>query len=247
MSKVLVLGCGPAGMLAAHAAKLCDQSVTIISEKQPSFIAGAQFLHTAIPGLTLNEPDGQVTFVHKGTKEQYAQKVYGDPEAPCSWDTYPDGAVDIWNLQRHYLYLWELYEHMVTDGNVFPAMIFNAAMEDFDVILSTIPLQVLFPDANYTSERVRIADEVVCSDQKIVYSGRGSDPWYRASNIFSNAFVEYPDGPAFPGARFVRKPLSNDVVNPHGRLHLLGRYGKWQKGVNVDDAFREALAIVEAL
>src|SRR5262245_15995908 len=83
--RVVVLGCGPAGLLAAHAASLYGCDVRILSIRQPSIISGAQFLHEHIPGVT-GDIDGHVLFMKAGTAGGYAKKVYGNSRIPTSWD-----------------------------------------------------------------------------------------------------------------------------------------------------------------
>src|SRR3546814_7896241 len=54
--KVLILGCGPAGLIAAHAAKRMDADFIVMSKARKSFMNGAQYLHAPIPGVSLAEP-----------------------------------------------------------------------------------------------------------------------------------------------------------------------------------------------
>ncbi len=246
-ASVLVLGSGPAGLLACHAARLSDCKVTIISKKDPSFISGAQFLHTAIPALTRDEPDAEISFIKYGTEIDYAHKIYGENHVKTSWKKYPAQKVGVWHLQRWYRQLWDLYEYMIQDGVFLPGLLPNASTE-FDVILSTIPIRSLFTDVTTTEEQVNITEEDFAEPGTIIYNGLENDVWYRASNLFGYHSVEYPREVRPPGPfRMILKPLSANVQNPYENVHMLGRYGKWEKGVLVDDAFREALKIVSKL
>lgn len=245
MGKVLVLGCGPAGLLATHAAVQGGHEVRVLSKKTPSYIAGAQFLHTPIPELTRDNPDGQLEFIKWGTSLGYAKKIYGDANARTSWNTYPAGFRSVWNLRERYHQLWKFYADLITDSLWLPQLA-QVASQEFDVILSTIPIPHVIPEAVLTTETVRIvAGEERAQPMTIVYNGDPEDEWYRSSDIFGHASTEYPDGPSFIGSASINKPLSADYAAiPVPNLFLLGRYGKWQKGVLVDDAYREAVTIV---
>lgn len=254
---ILVLGCGPAGLLCAHAAKLSGLKVQIISKKEPSFISGAQFLHTAIPELTDRYPDGQIFMAKEGSAKVYAEKIYGDKEARTSWDAYPPGFRDVWHLQRWYEVLWKIWEGSIIDG-VFSAPLMRTASKEFLAVFSTIPLTILFPTGRFTAEHVIVDPAQVAQPNTIFYNGYSEDVWYRASNVFGHAFVEYPtriprwlpEGTVLntsPAAKKIRKPLAAKVENDWENLFLFGRYGKWEKGVLVDDAFREAKVVAEAI
>jgi len=254
MRKALVLGCGPAGLLVTHALELHDVSVTIISKKDPSFISGAQYLHSAIPELTDIEPPRQVTYAKVGNAEGYAAKIYGDALAPTSWGRYEEGPHGAWPLEGTYHQLWNKYEDRIIDGEVLDTML-ERALQEYDVVCSTIPLRVLFPRANYSAQAVLIVQEAEDYSEDtldyIVYNGVPEIPWYRTSRLWDHVSTEYPilgsRIPAKSGMRLVQKPLTNDVSNPYSNLFLMGRYGKWDKNQLTDDAFREAMEVGEAL
>lgn len=244
--QVLVLGCGPAGLLSAHAAYQAGHRVTIISKKQPSFIAGAQFLHTAIPDLTPEKPDGYITFIKLGDEDVYAQKVYSDPTVKTSWGAYDEGERGVWHLQKHYKALWDEWEDRIFDGS-FSQDMCRVALSEFDAVFSTIPLKALFPQGKFYTEQVQILQEEACEPGEIIYSGSWDQKWYRASHIFGHAFTEYPASPSIENATVISKPLRAEVTLPWKGMHFFGRYGKWQKGVLVDDAYREARDVSNAL
>lgn len=244
---VAVLGCGPAGLLAAHAAFSTGNRVTIISNgATPSKIGGAQFLHCYIPGITQTEPDGKVTFEFFGRPEVYAQKVYGDPSAPTSWLAYEAGDHPVWNMQVAYDNLWERYSRLIVnqyvDWNLIPELV-----EQFDLVMSCIPAPAICPhrDADgsptceFTSQPVWIDEQGGnLPSMTIIYNGRPDFAWYRASNIFGVQFVEYPMH--LDGGRRIVKPLWTNCPGPE-RVERLGRYGQWQKGVLIHDAYFGAM------
>ena len=60
--KVAVLGCGPAGLFACHAAVRGGAEVDVYSQKKRSEIGGAQYLHQHVPDVTGTEPEAMITF-----------------------------------------------------------------------------------------------------------------------------------------------------------------------------------------
>src|SRR4051794_14558085 len=106
--RIAVLGCGPAGLMAAHAAKVCGADVDIFSRKRKSELFGCQYLHAPIPGMTDVAPV-TVRYMLNGDIEGYRRKVYGD-----TWDgeVSPEdllGNHDAWDIRRTYDNLWAKY------------------------------------------------------------------------------------------------------------------------------------------
>jgi hypothetical protein len=245
--KVAVLGCGPAGLLAAHACARAGVDFDVISLKRQSPIGGAQFLHVPIPGITGDSGDGRVNFYKHGVKEVYASKVYGDPEAPTSWDSYEEGDHEVWNMQAAYQQLWETYQGNIREAKVDHGFISSNLVWEYDKIFSTIPKTYLcFMNHDFRSQPVWIdmdpAEEI--QDSAIIYSGLRSDEWYRASNIFGYSSLEYPDLTVKGEAvRRISKPLSNNCTcwDSTPMLHMFGRYGEWTKAPLIHDAYYGAI------
>jgi hypothetical protein len=102
-------------LLAAHAAELSGHQPFIFSKREKSPITGAQFIHEPIPELTKVGADAYVRFKKFGTKEGYAEKVYGDKGAPCSWEEFAEGEMPMWSLHQAYDLLWERYYSRITN------------------------------------------------------------------------------------------------------------------------------------
>src|SRR5215470_19138644 len=98
--KVAVLGCGPAGLMAAYACTVEGLTPHIYSKPNKSIIIGAQYLHLPIPNITLPEPEVEIKYVKVGTPEGYARKVYGNEAAPTSWDRFSEGLHKGWGLRE---------------------------------------------------------------------------------------------------------------------------------------------------
>ena len=245
---VAVLGCGPSGLLAAHAVREAGEDVDILSVYRPSTIGGAQFLHRAIPGVTGPEPDGEVGFVYVGTQENYAEKVYGIRGFNTSWGEWK-GLVGVWNLRRAYAKLWAEYEGKITDTQLDHDKV-QAVMRSYDLVISTVPLKKICSHPGlhrFFEQVVWITNEEFTGDDMIVYNGIQVAPWYRASKIFGVSGAEYPNGNDLnvEAARVV-KPLGHECTCFPG-LVKVGRYGKWEKGVLSHHAYEDTLKAVNEL
>ena len=266
---VLILGCGPAGLLAAYAADRLGASPAIMSVKVPSPLHGAQYLHEPIPDLT-GEPDGTITTLRRGTREGYAAKVYGDPKAPCSWDHQLEER-PAWDLRRIYGQLWERYRHRIEDTRItrndlaeFPQM--------WDLVISTIPAtQLCAPESRrihenighhrFDWEKMYVLDWAPpeLPDNTVLYSGEPEHYWYRTSRIFGHVVTEatqYCFGN--DGEEYADPPEGVKLIQPRTGIKVkgttcdcfpdvkrVGRYGTWQKGYLTHHAYRDATRLIE--
>jgi hypothetical protein len=244
--KVVVLGCGPAGLLAAHAASLQGADVEIYSVKQPSIISGAQYFHREIPGLT-GAPDGFVTYMKTGTRDGYAKKVYGYESHPVSWDLWEDASVPAWSMHRIYMALWDMYYDGIIDYEIKSATdIYMLERLGADVYISSIPAPK-FCEGNHHFIHVPmwitdgIEKDIQVPDNTIIYNGHPGVPWYRASNLFGHESMEFPIKPfRKPGDGAIRgmKPTAHNC-DCHPNWMRVGRFGQWKRGVLVHNAFEE--------
>lgn len=251
--RVAVLGCGPAGLLAAHAAQLHGYRVNIYApEPTKSVISGAQFLHSAIPGITDLEPDGYITVEHHGDEQGYAHKVYGAQakHVTTSWNAYPDRVpVPSWSLRQAYALLWRCYKSDMLSATVQPDDISQLAIE-YDHVFSTAP-RPLMQNGVRTLESVWIKEypAVPCPQQTVIYSGEPEVLFYRMSSIFGHYSVEWPSRTLAVGVGAVKiqKPLAFVPAElAPDNVHFVGRYGQWQKGVLVDHVFQYVDEILRA-
>lgn len=255
--KAYILGAGPAGLVAAHAATLKGYDVEIgTNQLSPSQITGAQYLDRYIPGITEREPDGQIKFYKRGTAAGYAQKIYNNVDAPTSWDKYDDeGMYDIWYLRDVYSAMWERYKSrmfkMEVDANVMASFMDT----DSELIVVALPLKAICSNADHAflSQEVTVYPgfptdvgkkyEHLKDDQSnwILYNGKKKTVWYRCSRINHGDSVEvsghYTDG------HMVTKPLATtcDCWKEVPRVVLVGRYGTWDKNELVSGAWERVL------
>lgn len=243
---VLVLGCGPAGLLAAHAVALSGRQPIILSRKVPSSIGGAQYLHSEIPGLSLQPYE--CTFRKVGTRGGYALKVYGGEDHPTSWEKYEAGAHRVWNMRDAYQRLWAEYHGAIVDREVTPELVEKLA-EDNRVI-STIPKIATCPnpqDFDWRQQAVWImygedVPNVEARDMEILMSGDPTHRWYRQSNLFGWKGIEFPF--EVPGGVKVLKPVATTYPGVPNVRHM-GRYGEWRKEVLVHDVFWDTIKMME--
>lgn len=149
----IVLGAGPAGLLAAHAAERKGWAVQVISapnlagEPQKSELHGCQYLHTHIPGVTAdgNGPGRKVSYRLLGTVDQYRRKVYGDAwSGSVSPDEYgPETDHYAWDLRQAYDQLWERWHSRIAAISVTPELATALSKDVASRVLCTIPAPAL--------------------------------------------------------------------------------------------------------
>lgn len=242
-----VLGCGPAGMLAAHAVDKMGYEPVIFSlhaEKSP--MPGAIYLHEPIEGICSDEPDDFITVNKIGKREVYAQKVYGTPDARTSWDAYEDGEKrPAWSMKRAYDGLWQLYGDRIVPMDISADKVEELESE-FPFLISTIPAPILCTEDHvFPSVPILInaGDGQTVINPTIVYNGSEAISWYRASYLFGSVAFEF-------GARAQslppdcvegKKPLGN-TCDCFPDVMRAGRFGKWERGVLVHHVFDEVRA-----
>ena len=270
MGRVAVLGCGPSGLLAAHAASMHEHDVDIISKKRKSEITGAQYLHDSIPGIhDLEYSPVTMNYVLKGTVEGYATKVYGK-ELAGKFKTSPESLTQrhqAWNLAEAYDQLWEWYSDNVFETDL-TRVVLNDLMDSavYDLVLSTVPANVLFQRGHFFTGIEILSGElsVGLPDNHVLCNGEIFPSWYRASNVFGHEYAEWSTETRTPSGNVMRHPPIplRSVVKPletncdcwlHGikekgtAFKRLGRYGKWHKKELTHHAFEEALDLCEAI
>lgn len=245
MTKVAVLGCGPAGLLVTHAAVRAGWDPDVLSIKTKSEIPGSQHLQGYIPGITPLYPDSAVEFIRIGTAGGYAQKVYGDSHHPTGWPNY-SGIYKSWSVFEAYDKLWETYGDLVTDMEVSKNRL-PYLLNAYDLVLSTLPMPSLcFKEHRFDSVPFWIKTLPTPEEDKereiVVFNGLPLDEWYRWSILGGRTSVEGSWTPPV-GAITGKKAINNNCDCWPG-LHRLGRWAKWKHGVLLHHAFEEAEEII---
>lgn len=264
--RVYVLGAGPAGLLAAHAAAAKGYDVQVFSKPDlsgkaaKSDLYGCQYLHADIPGL-LGGPGRTVRYTVDGPSDGYRRKVYGASwNGSVSTDEYgPEQTHLAWDLRSAYDSLWDIYGDSVYPMDITPQRAGSFYADPEGYVLNTIPLPALCRDMEnhkFVSQQVYAmgtrgvhhaqlrALPFTAPDDTIVCNGWRDTAWYRAATVFGYSTLEWPGGkkPPISGVVAVSKPLSTDCTCwQNDRSTRLGRFGTWTKGVLVHTAYFETM------
>jgi hypothetical protein len=260
----VVLGAGPAGLLAAHAAERRGMEVNVFTAPdgeggpKKSELHGCQYLHAHIPGVeSLNWHGQYVQYQIEGGVEQYRRKVYGEAwNGTVSPDEFgPEGGHLAWDLRKLYDELWERWLPRIIPMEVTPTLAQKIADVRGQLTFSTIPARSLClrpGEHHFLTQDVWAMGTrsdgtpdlpYLAPNMTVLCNGNDAPRWYRAATVFGHSTLEWPDGPKPPisGVARVQKPLGTDC-NCH-RWYRLGRYGRWAKGVLVHEAYFEALVL----
>lgn len=260
MKSVAVLGCGPAGLLAAHAIGLSGRPVAVFSRPHKSVLGGAQFLHEPIPGLNdESEPDAVITYRVDGDAETYYRKVYGEEYVPfVSFSGVADGEQqNAWNLSATYDRLWGIFDGRINEAGITPQWLEQlSADSNFDLILSTVPLvHICRARAGLTQEnhQFKVQNITIATEEyahglepnTIRYDGTNMRSWYRTSLLFGHYGTEWSADVTQPPVPTIRdhKPIRT-TCDCWPNVVRLGRRGTWTKGVLTHHAFTEAIKLV---
>ncbi len=256
--KVTVFGCGPAGLISAHAVRMLEPEaqITILSRKVKSPLYGAQYLHQPIPGMP-EVPHTVVEYRLQGDADGYRQKVYGR-----LWDgkVSPEdliGRHDAWDIRAAYDWLWGEYGDLIEHQEVEPWM-FTMALDASDLVISSIPRPVTCMRGHtFGATQIKAAGEAPeigirlpysCPESMVICNGDDNPSWYRLSRVFGRTTVEWPDAVGrlpIGSAATVQKPTYHNCDCWPEVLHV-GRYGRWEKGVLSHNAYNAVAGALTA-
>lgn len=250
---VTVIGCGPAGLAAAHAAAGLGADIRIIGPKKMTPQRGPIMLHRPIPGINTEQPNGYVRqLVIGGSVLDYRLKLYGDVNIAINGDILEPG-FHTWDVYEAYAKMWRLYEDRITDRELKSREIKELTTSS-DLVVSTAPAPrlCLMPAAHsFRSVPVALFFELSYPDQPdntVVYNAYPDIKWVRSSSIFGNWVTEYKpeDSPREPDL-IIYKPLSTDC-DCHPTVLRTGRFGAWHNETWIDTAYYDTrTALVSAI
>jgi hypothetical protein len=258
--RVYVLGAGPAGLLAADAADALGYDVTVFSKPNPSGLVaksqlyGCQYLHAPVPSPVLAGAPNQVTYTLQGEVAGYRDKVYGPSYhgavSPDEYGTEVDHKA--WDLRRVYEALWRNWQWDIVPVDIGPGQVHEMLDSKPHLLVSTIPApqlcintEHLFPEASVWAfgEAPNRISPVRVPPFTVQCNGEPDVGWYRAANVYGYTTVEWPARrkPPIDGVVRVAKPISTNCDCWCGNKRYLraGRFGRWQKGVLVHEAYKE--------
>lgn len=249
--KAVVIGAGPAGLAAAHAAVGLGAGVEIIAPKQKTPQNGPLILQRPIPGITRDHPDGYIRqIVIGGSILDYRYKLYQDVNINISGNVLQDG-YHAWKLNEAYDEMWDRYSDLIDDRSV-QANELQRLHFRYDLVVSTAPLDRMCTMKDYHNFRykgVLITKGVSFPGQPentIIFNADPGVPWVRSSLIFGQGTTEWPLTEADnigPDRIRIQKPISS-TCNCFPRVLLTGRFGKFRNETWVDTAYydvREAI------
>lgn len=229
-------------MMIALACEQAGVRFEILAPGIKSEISGAQYLHKDIPDVSDQFPSSEVRYIRRGTPDGYREKIYGkEYSGGTSWGSFPD-VVQAWPLIPIYEYLFRRYSSKIVARALDLESLLQISWDK--LTFSTAPLPQICPYGDYETESVWICNYGYDADvNEIIYDGTDEVDYYRTSNLFGHVSMEFPTrkNPYLPAnykARLIKKPLSTDVTIPG--VILSGRYGRWEKGVLVDDSYFQA-------
>ena len=216
---IAILGCGPTGLLAAHACALADVEFRIFSKRRKSQLYGSQYLHEPIPGVVTEYEGRQVKYVNVGTPEEYRRKTHGKfwdgIIAPEDFETEHMA----WDIREAYHRLWLMYGGCVEDFQIPSRLMENGKpdwarehpylhlrheldIESFDLVISTVPrnMWAVSDDQFIYSLGWAIGDApengtfvpYEIDDMTIECNGSKFVAYNRLSNVFGYKTVEWP-------------------------------------------------------
>ena len=255
--KVLVLGSGPSGMMAVHAASQCGAAVTVfdVDPQQSRRNSGVYYLHDDCD-LLLDSVEIKQTIL--GAKllfsnqisEIYTHKVYGNDSSVSKvsvLDAIKNPIVKGYNAGQAISRLWDLYGNRVKKVKIANLGHVISLFDSYDKIISTIPAGILYPQLKYESVSVVIKSNIApLSDSFIFYNVNPNDNWYRCSAIFGVFTQEYDYGVVEQSEldcqyRMVKKVVGNGIESNIENLFFVGRYGAWKKSTLTHNVYYDVL------
>lgn len=259
---VCILGGGMSGLIAAKAIKDDNPTnhITILDKKinfDKSGIKGVHYLHGDC-GMQLKfhtllnfvaEPMNKTECI----SAQYGRKVWGDNSVlNNSLVNLPD-AVTIYNFEQAFEILTKEFAGCIKQTDIDKNLVRKLQL-GYDLIISTIPLQVLFPDVVCDYESV-FAKEclppgVELQDFTVLYNVDNGTPWYRCSKVFGKSYTECVNH--FPGSSMIIKiktqiQLNPDIVLNKYNILLAGRFGSWDRKKLVHNVYDDVTAAIKTL
>lgn len=251
--KVIVIGCGPAGLAAAHAAVGLGCDVKILAPKLKTPQRGPLLIQRPIPGINRDHPDGTVhQVVIGGSILDYRYRLYGDINIGINGNILQP-QYHAWNHRDSYDRLWALYNDLIVDRTVLPSEL-RVMHRAADLVVSTANAKRLCQHRGdspheFQSAYVMTINEAMYPNQPqntIIFNAGNRYPWVRSSRIFGAQVTEFTTAHRIPGGRLIEKPISTNC-NCYPHVLRTGRFGAWKNETWVDTAYWDTYSMLTSI
>jgi hypothetical protein len=255
--KIIVIGCGPAGLAAAHAAVGLRADVEIIAPKVMTPQEGPLLIQRPIPGINTDQPHGTIhQIVIGGSILDYRMKLYGDINIGINGNILKP-YYHAWRHKETYEKLWAEHSHRITDRKL-TAREMRSIHHDADLVVSTASRRNMCTmQHNFLYKEVAVTPEYSYpqqTDNTIIFNAfkgvtftekfpsalHGIDSrWVRSSRVFGVPVTEWHVGSTHgmpSGARIIKKPIGTDC-DCYPNILWTGRFGAWRNETWIDTAY----------
>jgi hypothetical protein len=235
--RVAVVGGGFVGRLAAWAVMQSGDAPTIIDKTASPFAPrGFVFLHQRC-NLPLDEH--VIRIGAQGDAQEYARKVYADPDYKTSFGLY-NGLRVGYSPAEALRTLVDLQEGMVQVRNVGLWDEVLRLRDEYDRVIFTLPARNFLQGGWFFNNGwvdVEAADPR--RPNYCVYNSNPEIPWHRAGTMFGTHFKEFATYMA--DCQLIKKVIPIDRGLPqYDNVLLTGRFATWSKQL-VHESYEEVL------
>lgn len=239
--KIAILGGGMSGLVAAQSLynlninniDIFDKCVENVSQQK-----GLHYLHGNC-GLPL-EPHVVKNIVFKPHTiipdyVRYSKKVWGNTSVLNNSVKDLQREVVVYDFKQGYNMLMNKFQKYIHKIDITRDFVRECQCE-YDYIISTIPMQIIFPNAVCESETVYVSEGlpvgVELQDCTVAYNLFMDVPWYRASKVFGQCYTEYVGN--HPNTVPIKKiktqtSIKTEEVFVKNKILLTGRFAEWNR------------------
>jgi hypothetical protein len=143
----------------------------------------------------------------------------------------------MYDFRKAYTMLCNKYDNRIMQLDYKTEMLLEFK-NDYDLIISTLPLPIMFPKYKCESKTVWVKDQmpenVELNDFTVMYNIIEGVPWYRCSKIFGQVYTEYVDNQE--GCSPIHKIITCEELQDNymkilleHKVLLVGRFAEWNR------------------
>jgi hypothetical protein len=253
--KVAIYGAGVSGLIAAWACeKRGVDRVDIFSDaiRKPEAF-GFNYLHRPCDleyiryGL-LSQSILQREIPADVCSNLYSLKLYGETGVVNSVGKLAEyGARKmIWNMEDAINFLWDKYQQVISISRIRDLEDLSSRSSDYDIVFSSIPLNKLCLDGGSfeSAESFVTVFPTDSNNNEVFFDVDIESSICRYGTIWNKFFVESTKK-LFIGSRKMLKVISYDgKIDLPENVHLIGRYGEWDKKILAHNVYESVLEII---